>query len=95
MSDQVTEPTPEPRAPVAGFAFWLILLGLGLIAWGVVYDPSIDVSGAYGLPERVVNTGKLATKQMIFSAGGVSFVSGMIMMGVAVLRDEISKARRG
>lgn len=65
------------------------VIGLGLCAWGLAFDPSIEVQGVTqnfgygitlpGLPERVVNTGEAVKKMMIFSSGGFLTLAGLIL----------------
>lgn len=81
--------------PPLGYA--LVVIGVALIFLGWVFDPSVETGGGlYDLPDRIINTGQLATKQMIFFSGALLMIVGAITVAadriVAAIETLTSKS---
>lgn len=75
--------------PVVGWV--LIIAGLALFAWGIVFDPSVETVSSFGL-DRIVNIGQAVKKQMIFSAGGVALIVGVVVNAAYGIRSDIRRS---
>jgi len=82
------EPSTQGRASMAAsssdtslFGPFLIVIGLALVVWGFLFDPSVESSGGglYGLSDRIVNIGRVADKMVIFTGGFGIVILGAIM----------------
>jgi hypothetical protein len=78
----------------APFIGWLLFLaGVGCFIGGLIFDPSVETMGSggglYSLPERIINTGQLATKTTLINTGFVAMILGAITLGVGALRKDL------
>ena len=100
-----TEPDAGPVAsparsrPTFIFGVILVLAGIGLMIWGILYDPTVrvDVPGeslGYGITlpsvsRDVVNPGEVMKKLLLFTGGTSSVILGAVIIGFARLTDLI------
>lgn len=87
------EPISGNRAPGAV----LLLIGLGLLGWGLIMDPSVPSysSGSiYDLgPSRINNNGLLNDKLILCVSGAAFLVSGNVLLAASGIIDAIGRLR--
>lgn len=91
--------SPARSRPTFIFGVILVLAGIGLMIWGILYDPTIrvDVPGeslGYGITlpsvsRDVVNLGEVMKKLLLFTGGTSSVILGAVIIGFARLTDLI------
>ncbi|WP_141653113.1 hypothetical protein [Phenylobacterium immobile] len=66
---------------------WL-LAGFGALTmiWGFFYDASVPSSDGFG---SIVNIGLTTVKQMIFQAGSVAFLAGIVLIGANAIVEAV------
>ncbi|MBA2935698.1 hypothetical protein HZF05_16565 [Sphingomonas sp. CGMCC 1.13654] len=72
--------------PVRVWAWVLVLLGLAIVGYATLgYDPSVESTGMYGIPDHIVNTGRLQTQTLTFDTGAIFFLSGVICFSTDII----------
>lgn len=71
----------------------LIAVGMFAVVMAFLYDVGVDVGtgSLYSLPERVVNSDKLAFRSMVLDTGLASFVAGWIALSAGLILEAIDR----
>lgn len=70
----------------------LMVVGLGLCAWGFFFDPSVESSSGF---DRINNLGLMQTQMMIFNGGGFVAVAGAAFAAAGEVVEELKPKKRG
>lgn len=96
MTDTYYEKAPLEDVKIGFAAYtylgWLMILGsLVLFVIGLIYDPSVASSDLLST-DRIVNVGRMATKNTILSISYVGFIAGWIVVGFALVAGEVRRS---
>jgi hypothetical protein len=87
-------PLEDVKIGFAAYTYlgWLMILGsLVLFVIGLIYDPSVASSDLLST-DRIVNVGRMATKNTILSISYVGFIAGWIVVGFALVAGEVRRS---
>jgi hypothetical protein len=89
-------PDNAPLGNIIAIGVLLILVGLGLSVWAIVFDVSAPVAYADPnalFPDRVVNADRMAQRGLVALAAAANYVSGWIMIVGGLLLRRLNAAR--
>jgi len=92
LTSNRAEAPPPPALPVFG---WIsTALGLALMFYGgLIFDPTIESSGMYGIVSRINNIGLQQTQLIIFLAGCSFFVVGAALLSASAITKAIRETK--
>jgi hypothetical protein len=89
-------PDNAPLGNLVGIGVLLVLVGLGLTGWALLFDISAPV--AYSdpnalFPDRVANADRMAQRGLVALAAAANYVSGWILIVGGLLLRALTVAR--
>lgn len=91
-----TETLVEGASPSSSTTLGALLIVTSIVAVIVAFTFDVGVNsgagGAYGIPDRIANTDRMAIRSMILACGLAGFVSGWVSLSAGLIIDRLNRS---